>query len=94
MINKFSLTGFKAFSKSLEILFSDGGEIWLKIGTNKFYQGFIDAGNITELYSTKGEKNDRVRVSRIKSPFDYLRKAVKLKTAAPYSFPLNLTGSL
>ena len=95
MINKFSLTGFKAFSKSLEILFSDGGEIWLKIGTNKFYQGFIDAGNITELYSTKGEKNDRVRVSRIKSPFDYLRKASETQDggalfipAKPHGFPL------
>ena len=95
MINKFTLTGLKAFSKSLEILFSDGEEIWLKIGTNKFYQGFINAGNITELYSTKGEKTDRVRVSRIKSPFDYLRKASETQDggalfipAKPQGFPL------
>ncbi|CAD5983789.1 hypothetical protein NO108_04892 [Planktothrix rubescens] len=92
MINKFTLTGFKAFSKSLEILFSDGEEIWLKIGTNKFYQGFINAGNITELYSTKGEKTDRVRVSRIDSPFDCLRKASETLDGGALFIPAKPNG--
>lgn len=92
MINKFTLTGFEAFSKSLEILFSGSEEIWLKSGTNKFYQGFINAGNITELYSTKGEKTDRVRVNRIQSPFDYLRKASETLDGGTLFIPAKPTG--
>ena len=95
MINKITLTGFKAFSKSLEILFSDGEEIWLKVAHNIFYKGFVGNGEITELFSTKGNGVARITDKKIAHPYEYLGGLSETKNGGvffvpskPHGFPL------
>lgn len=95
MINKYPQTGFTAFSKSLEVLFSDGGEIWLKVSHNIFYKGIVDNdnGNLKELYSTKGNGIERVADNKIDNGYEYLRSLSESKEGGVFFIPAKPKGA-
>ncbi|MFM6397994.1 MAG: hypothetical protein ACKPFF_15080, partial [Planktothrix sp.] len=93
MINKYPQTGLEAFSKTLEILFPDGGEIWLKVSHNIFYKGNITNGKLTELFSTKGNGVDRTSDKQIDNGYDYLGRLSESKDGGCFFIPAKPIGA-
>lgn len=81
------LTGFAAFKKCIEYIYSDSSTVWLKFSHDKFFTGFAQTSGEFGIWTTEGRDTDRKKIEFITDAYSFLSDLSKSKPGGVFYIP-------